>query len=60
MSAKRAEYATKTDVNLNKFLDEIKSTAYDIYQERMKNHASGDEMQDWLKAEIKIKKKYNI
>jgi len=60
MSAKKTAYATKSDVNLNQFLDEIKSTAYEIYQERINKNASGDEMQDWLKAETKIKKKYNI
>jgi hypothetical protein len=45
---------------LNKFLDEIKKRAFEIYQERQKTKAPGDAMGDWLKAEKEIKAKYKL
>ncbi|MBN2546477.1 MAG: hypothetical protein JXB50_11820 [Spirochaetes bacterium] len=60
MSAKKTATAVKSNVNLNQFLDEVKSIAYDIYQERLKKNTPGDEMQDWLKAETIIKKKHSL
>ena len=45
---------------LNKFLDEIKKRAFDIYQERQKTKAPGDSLGDWLKAEKEIKTKYKL
>ena len=45
---------------LDKFLDEIKKRAYEIYQERVKTKAPGDQLSDWLKAEKEIKEKYKL
>jgi hypothetical protein len=42
------------------FLDEVKERAHEIYLERTENGISGDTMNDWLKAEKEMKKKYNI
>jgi hypothetical protein len=31
-----------------------------VYEERRAKNVAGDELSDWLKAEIVIKKKYNL
>jgi len=46
--------------DLSNFLLEIKSKAYDIFLERQRTNKPGDEMSDWLKAEVEIKKKYKM
>ena len=55
-----APKSTAGKPDLNKFLDEIKKRAFDIYQERQKTKAPGDAMGDWLKAEKDIKAKYKL
>ncbi len=41
---------------LKDFYDEVALVAYDLYEKRGKIH--GHDMEDWLKAEIIVKKKY--
>lgn len=48
----------KSAVDLKTFLDEIRRRAYHIFQERGSFH--GSDLDDWLKAEKEIKKKYGI
>lgn len=50
----------KVNIELNDFLDEIRVTAYHIYEERIRNNIPGTDLEDWLKAEEIVKKKYNI
>jgi|GEM_PF-764599 len=35
----------------------IRMRAYELYEKRMKNNSSGDDISDWLKAEKEIMKK---
>lgn len=61
MSAKKTETSySKSDLDLSKYLVEIRQKAFDIYLERQKNNIQGDELTDWLQAEEIIKKKYKI
>lgn len=39
---------------------EIRAAAQDVYKERRAKNQAGDELSDWLKAEIVIKKKYGL
>jgi hypothetical protein len=39
---------------------EIKAVAETIYTERQAKHQEGDELSDWLKAEVKVKAKYKL
>jgi hypothetical protein len=48
----------KSAIDLKTFLDEIRKRAYQIFQERGWVH--GSDLDDWLKAEKEIKKKYGI
>jgi len=57
--AKKAEAPGKKP-ELEKFLEEIRKRAYEIYQERIKTKAPGDQLSDWLKAEKEIKAKYKM
>lgn len=45
---------------LKQFLGDIEKRAYEIYQERKKSGAPGNEMSDWLAAENEVKAKYKI
>jgi hypothetical protein len=56
---KKAEAPGKKP-ELEKFLDEVKKRAYEIYQERAKAKTPGDQLSDWLKAEKEIKAKYKM
>lgn len=47
-------------IDLSNYFHEIKSKAYDIFFERQQKNTPGDEVSDWLKAEVEIKKKYKI
>ncbi len=57
---KEAPKAETAKPELNKFLDEIKKRAFEIYQERQKTKAPGDSLADWIKAEKEIKTKYKL
>lgn len=50
----------KKQPELKDFLDEIKQKAFDVYQERVKNHQAGDHLEDWLNAEKAVKQKYGL
>lgn len=50
----------RDNISLDQFLDEIKITAYSLYEERMRKGIQGNDFDDWLKAEEIIKKKYKI
>ncbi|HNZ26880.1 MAG TPA: DUF2934 domain-containing protein [Spirochaetota bacterium] len=50
----------KSNVDLNQFLSEIEKRAYEIYEERKKNHIPGDDFTDWLQAQSEIKAKYKM
>jgi len=39
---------------------EIREAAQKVFQERRAKNEAGDELSDWLKAEIVIKKKYKL
>jgi uncharacterized protein YcbX len=39
---------------------EIREAAQKVFQERRTKNEAGDELSDWLKAEIIIKKKYRL
>ena len=58
MATKKPE--TKPSTNLNQFLDEVRQKALQIYLERQRNNAKGDELSDWLKAEAMVKKEHGI
>jgi hypothetical protein len=45
-------------INLQDFLEEVKKGAYDLFLQRGSTH--GNDLEDWLKAEKKIKQKYGI
>ncbi len=47
-------------LDLNMFLDEVRSKAYENYIYRINNNIHGDEFVDWFKAESEIKSKYKI
>jgi hypothetical protein len=46
--------------NLKEFLYEVEQKAYDLYQERIKSGAPGDDIADWFQAEKEIKEKYQL
>lgn len=46
--------------DLSQFLSEIEKRAYEIYLERHAAGTPGDEMYDWLQAEMEIKARYRI
>ncbi len=50
----------KDEYDVNQFLAEVEKRAYERYEERKKNHISGDDFHDWLDAENDIKQKYGI
>lgn len=50
----------KSNVDLNQFLSEIEKRAYEIYENRKKNHIPGDDFTDWLQAQSEIKSKYKM
>lgn len=52
--------AKEKSVSVEAFLGEVKDTAFQIYQERVKKNQPGDEMSDWLDAEKLVKKKYSL
>jgi hypothetical protein len=56
--ASAAKKIAKPD--LKDFLKEVEKEAYEIYQERVKSGAPGDDIADWFQAEKKIKEKYNL
>ncbi|HOJ64263.1 MAG TPA: DUF2934 domain-containing protein [Spirochaetota bacterium] len=58
--AKSVKKETKTNVNLNQFLNEVEKRAYEIYENRIKNKIAGSDFTDWLQAEKEIKAKYKI
>jgi hypothetical protein len=60
MPAKKStkKKAAPKSVNLQRFLDEVKKRAYEIFLERGSAH--GNDLEDWLKAEMEIKRKYGI
>jgi len=58
--AKSVKKETKTNVNLNQFLNEVEKRAYEIYENRIKNNIAGSDFTDWLQAEKEIKAKYKI
>jgi hypothetical protein len=41
-------------------LDEVEIKAYNLYQERVKSGAPGDDIADWFQAEKEIKEKYKL
>lgn len=41
---------------LKKFYDEVAKVAYDLFEQRGRVH--GQDMEDWFKAEIIVKKRY--
>jgi Protein of unknown function (DUF2934) len=43
---------------LDNFYDEVSKVAYDLFEKRGKVH--GHDMEDWLKSEIIVKKRYII
>jgi hypothetical protein len=57
-AARKTGRARKSAIDLKTFLDEIRKRAYQIFQERGWVH--GSDLDDWLKAEKEIKKKYGI
>lgn len=57
-AAAKSSSGRKSAVELQTFLDEIRKRAYHIFQER--GFAHGNDLDDWLKAEREIKKKYGI
>ena len=58
---KEASAAKKTTKpNLKECLDEVEIKAYDLYQERVKSGAPGDDIADWFQAEKEIKEKYKL
>jgi hypothetical protein len=64
--AKKTESSTiekkksTSNVDLQKFLKEVETRAYELYEKRVESNAKGDEFSDWLKAEADIKAKYKI
>jgi hypothetical protein len=48
----------KPQINLQDFLEEVRKGAYDLFLQRGSTH--GNDLEDWLKAEKKIKRKYGI
>ena len=58
---KEASTAKKTlKPDLKEFLEEVEKKAYDLYQERIKSGAPGDDIADWFQAEKEIKEKYQL
>lgn len=45
-------------INLQDFLEEVRKGAYELFLRRGSTH--GNDLEDWLKAEKKIKQKYGI
>ncbi len=45
-------------INLQGFLEEVRKGAYELFLQRGSAH--GNDLEDWLKAEKKIKQKYGI
>ena len=48
----------KPQINLQDYLEEVRKGAYDLFLQRGSTH--GNDLEDWLKAEKKIKQKYGI
>jgi len=60
-SRKKAVVRGKTkskELNLQRYLDEVKNRAYEIFLEQGSTH--GNDLNDWFQAEKEIKKKYKI
>ena len=55
-----ATKGNKSETDYNQIIDEVRQRAYHLYEERMKNNGSGDEVLDWLQAEKEIKSKYKM
>ena len=45
-------------INLQDFLEEVRKGAYELFLRRGSTH--GNDLEDWLKAEKKVKQKYGI
>ena len=45
-------------INLQSFLEEVRKGAYELFLQRGSAH--GNDLEDWLKAEKKVKQKYGI
>jgi hypothetical protein len=52
--------ATTGAPSLEELQNEIKAAAEIIYAERQAKNQAGDELSDWLKAEVKVKAKYKL
>ncbi|MFH2048805.1 MAG: DUF2934 domain-containing protein [bacterium] len=50
--------AKSEDINLKQYLSEVKKRAYEIFLERGAKH--GADINDWVRAEVEIRKKYKI
>lgn len=46
--------------SLEKFREEVRKRAEEIYKQRVKTGKSGDALSDWLKAEKYVKIKFDL
>jgi DNA relaxase NicK len=60
MMAKKAIVKTNNKSEYELFLNEVQKKSYEIYEKRLQNDQNGDQLSDWLKAELELKSKFNI